>query len=272
MRYTYLYLYSFLVSAFLSLSLFSLGLLWSVFYLVVFYWSSNQTMRATSRTRWARPVSAPPMSTRSRYVVEYSSFLVWLALIGFDLILQCESLFRFGRLTTPRSFPSAATGSSRRSALLCRTIATMIRTQVGLMLKIWQSCCCFIAFSLMRLLCASVQQQICAAYFPISNFSATCTSGFVVTDLCCDDFWIPGHDHIIFSGSSSRDMGDQGSVLIREKNVPLHRGFEVELFTRYAHCAFEYLTKTSSINNKIFCVCMLTACGVCAYLIGGVLW
>ncbi len=34
------------------------------------------------------------------------------------------------------------------------------------------------------------------------------------------------------SGSSSRDMGDQGSVLVREKDVPKHRGFEVELFTR----------------------------------------
>jgi len=33
-------------------------------------------------------------------------------------------------------------------------------------------------------------------------------------------------------GSSSRDMGDKGSVLVKDKNVPLHRGFEVQLFTR----------------------------------------
>lgn len=33
-------------------------------------------------------------------------------------------------------------------------------------------------------------------------------------------------------GSSSRDLGSQGSVLIKDKNVPLHRGFEVQLFSR----------------------------------------
>jgi len=27
-------------------------------------------------------------------------------------------------------------------------------------------------------------------------------------------------------------MGDKGSVLIKDKNVPLHRHFEVELFSR----------------------------------------
>uniref|UniRef100_A0A6B2L9E4 Uncharacterized protein n=1 Tax=Arcella intermedia TaxID=1963864 RepID=A0A6B2L9E4_9EUKA len=32
-------------------------------------------------------------------------------------------------------------------------------------------------------------------------------------------------------GSSSRDMGDQGTVLVISKNVPLHRSFEVKLFT-----------------------------------------
>jgi len=33
-------------------------------------------------------------------------------------------------------------------------------------------------------------------------------------------------------GSSSRDMGDKGSVLVIQKDVPKHRGFEVQLFTR----------------------------------------
>eukprot|EP01100_Stratorugosa_tubuloviscum_P003102 TRINITY_DN1732_c1_g1_i1.p1 TRINITY_DN1732_c1_g1~~TRINITY_DN1732_c1_g1_i1.p1 ORF type:complete len:881 (-),score=384.24 TRINITY_DN1732_c1_g1_i1:102-2744(-) len=32
-------------------------------------------------------------------------------------------------------------------------------------------------------------------------------------------------------GSTSRDMGDQGSVLVVEKNVPKHRSFETKLFT-----------------------------------------
>lgn len=33
-------------------------------------------------------------------------------------------------------------------------------------------------------------------------------------------------------GSSSRDMADKGSVLIKERNVERHRNFEVQLFTR----------------------------------------
>lgn len=33
-------------------------------------------------------------------------------------------------------------------------------------------------------------------------------------------------------GSSSRDMGDFGSVLVKEKDINKHRGFEVKLFTR----------------------------------------
>jgi alpha-amylase len=33
-------------------------------------------------------------------------------------------------------------------------------------------------------------------------------------------------------GSSSRDMQDKGSVLVREKNVPKHRNFELLLFNR----------------------------------------
>ena len=33
-------------------------------------------------------------------------------------------------------------------------------------------------------------------------------------------------------GSSSRDMGDKGSVYIKEKDANKHRGFSKELFTR----------------------------------------
>ena len=33
-------------------------------------------------------------------------------------------------------------------------------------------------------------------------------------------------------GSSSRDMGDAGSVLVREKNVGKHRNFNMDLFRR----------------------------------------
>jgi alpha-amylase len=33
-------------------------------------------------------------------------------------------------------------------------------------------------------------------------------------------------------GSSSRDMGDKGSVFVKERDVNKHRGFEVQLFTR----------------------------------------
>ena len=36
-----------------------------------------------------------------------------------------------------------------------------------------------------------------------------------------------------FPGSSSRDMGDKGSVLVKERNVDKHRNFSVELFTRH---------------------------------------
>lgn len=35
-----------------------------------------------------------------------------------------------------------------------------------------------------------------------------------------------------FPGSSSRDMGDKGSVLVKEKNVSLHRHFEELMYSR----------------------------------------
>ncbi|KAI5786947.1 alpha amylase [Pyronema domesticum] len=46
-------------------------------------------------------------------------------------------------------------------------------------------------------------------------------------------FAIQNDDHDQQSGgSSSRDMGDQGSVLVKDKDVAKHRAFEVKLFTR----------------------------------------
>lgn len=46
-------------------------------------------------------------------------------------------------------------------------------------------------------------------------------------------FAIQNDDHDTQNeGSSSRDMGDKGSVLIKEKNVEKHRQFEEQLFTR----------------------------------------
>jgi alpha-amylase len=45
-----------------------------------------------------------------------------------------------------------------------------------------------------------------------------------VAELDCHDDQNPG--------SSSRDMSDKGSVLVREKNVPKHRNFELDLFRR----------------------------------------
>lgn len=35
-----------------------------------------------------------------------------------------------------------------------------------------------------------------------------------------------------FPGSSSRDMGDTGSILVKEKNVDRHRNFNVQMYTR----------------------------------------
>ena len=35
-----------------------------------------------------------------------------------------------------------------------------------------------------------------------------------------------------FGGSSSRDMGDKGSVLVKEKNIGKHRHFQKQLFSR----------------------------------------
>eukprot|EP00357_Protocruzia_adherens_P026188 CAMPEP_0114992454 /NCGR_PEP_ID=MMETSP0216-20121206/11954_1 /TAXON_ID=223996 /ORGANISM="Protocruzia adherens, Strain Boccale" /LENGTH=651 /DNA_ID=CAMNT_0002355929 /DNA_START=44 /DNA_END=1999 /DNA_ORIENTATION=- len=59
--------------------------------------------------------------------------------------------------------------------------------------------------------------------FPICGSWVIPSERFVAENDCADDQ---------NPGSSSRDMQDKGSVLIKEKNVPKHRGFEVELFTR----------------------------------------
>jgi alpha-amylase len=59
--------------------------------------------------------------------------------------------------------------------------------------------------------------------FPICGYWAIPSERLVVQNDCHDDQT---------TGSSSRDMGDKGSVLVIQKDVPRHRGFEVQLFSR----------------------------------------
>ncbi len=59
--------------------------------------------------------------------------------------------------------------------------------------------------------------------FPICGYWTIPSERLAVENDCHDDQ---------NPGSSSRDMGDKGSVLVREKNVDKHRGFEVQLFSR----------------------------------------
>ncbi|KAK6506766.1 hypothetical protein TWF481_005226 [Arthrobotrys musiformis] len=59
--------------------------------------------------------------------------------------------------------------------------------------------------------------------FPICGYWVIPSTRFVIQN---DD-----HDQQN-PGSSSRDMGDKGSVLIKAKDVAAHRAFEVQLFTR----------------------------------------
>lgn len=59
--------------------------------------------------------------------------------------------------------------------------------------------------------------------FPICGYWNIPSERFVAQNDCHDDQ---------NPGSSSRDMQDKGSVLVKEKNVSKHRGFEVQLFDR----------------------------------------
>lgn len=59
--------------------------------------------------------------------------------------------------------------------------------------------------------------------FPICGYWETPAERLVAENDCHDDQ---------VQGSSSRDMGDKGSVLVIQKDVPRHRGFEVQLFNR----------------------------------------
>jgi alpha-amylase len=59
--------------------------------------------------------------------------------------------------------------------------------------------------------------------FPICGYWVIPSEREVAENDCHDDQ---------FAQSSSRDMGDKGSVLVREKDVPKHRFFEKQLFTR----------------------------------------
>jgi alpha-amylase len=58
---------------------------------------------------------------------------------------------------------------------------------------------------------------------PICGYWIIPSERFAIENDCHDDQ---------VNGSSSRDMQDKGSVLIKEKNVPKHRGFEELLFNR----------------------------------------
>jgi len=59
--------------------------------------------------------------------------------------------------------------------------------------------------------------------FPICGYWTIPSERLAIENDCHDDQ---------NPGSSSRDMGDKGSVLIKDKNVGLHRNFEMQLFTR----------------------------------------
>lgn len=59
--------------------------------------------------------------------------------------------------------------------------------------------------------------------FPICGYWETPAQRYVIQNDCHDDQ---------NPGSSSRDMGDKGSVLVREKDVNKHRNFEKQLFSR----------------------------------------
>jgi alpha-amylase len=56
-----------------------------------------------------------------------------------------------------------------------------------------------------------------------SRILLTCHNRLAIQNDCADDQK---------PGSSSRDMGDKGSVLVIQKDVNKHRGFETELFSR----------------------------------------
>lgn len=59
--------------------------------------------------------------------------------------------------------------------------------------------------------------------FPICGNWVIPSERLVAQNECHDDQ---------FPGSSSRDMGDKGSILVKEKNVQKHRDFEKQLFSR----------------------------------------
>eukprot|EP01017_Pseudomicrothorax_dubius_P005323 TRINITY_DN11322_c0_g1_i4.p1 TRINITY_DN11322_c0_g1~~TRINITY_DN11322_c0_g1_i4.p1 ORF type:complete len:511 (+),score=122.74 TRINITY_DN11322_c0_g1_i4:116-1648(+) len=59
--------------------------------------------------------------------------------------------------------------------------------------------------------------------FPICGYWIIPSERFAIMNDCHDDQ---------FPGSSSRDMADKGSVLVKDKDVNRHRFFETQLFTR----------------------------------------
>lgn len=59
--------------------------------------------------------------------------------------------------------------------------------------------------------------------FPVCGYWPLPPTRFAIQNDCADDQ---------NPGSSSRDMGDKGSVLLKDKNVAVHRSFETQLFAR----------------------------------------
>jgi len=57
--------------------------------------------------------------------------------------------------------------------------------------------------------------------FPICGYWVIPSERLAIQNDCHDDQ---------FPGSSSRDMGDKGSVLLKDKDISRHRGFSKQLF------------------------------------------
>ncbi|KAJ3180357.1 hypothetical protein HDU85_004062 [Gaertneriomyces sp. JEL0708] len=69
--------------------------------------------------------------------------------------------------------------------------------------------------------------------------------------LPADRFVIQNDDHDQQNhGSSSRDMADTGSVLVKEKDVSRHRHFEVQLFDRGGDWAIRTILSSYSFTNE----------------------
>jgi len=79
--------------------------------------------------------------------------------------------------------------------------------------------------------------------FPICGYWPIPSERYVAQNDCSDDQ---------FPGSSSRDMGSAGSVLVVQKDVAAHRGFEVQLFTRTdGNWQIKLVLSSYTFNDKV---------------------